>query len=121
MKPLLFSILPRPPHRTRDGLAIRNYYLLRSLAAEFRVKTFALRASGLEPGQYPEGVEGLEIPHARRSIRKLTAVAESVLVGGAYPLSMYRSHRLARALRNAASEQRPVWVVAHSYHVGPFA
>ena len=28
MKPLLFSVLPRPPHPTRDGLAIRNYHLL---------------------------------------------------------------------------------------------
>jgi glycosyltransferase involved in cell wall biosynthesis len=121
MKPLLFSILPRPPHPTRDGLAIRNYYLLRSLAAEFRVKAFVLRASGLERGHYPDGVEGLEIPLVRRSIRKLAAVAESVLGGRAYPLSMYRSWRLARALRDAASKHRPAWVVAHSYHVGPFA
>jgi glycosyltransferase involved in cell wall biosynthesis len=121
MKPLLFSILPRPPHPTRDGLAIRNYQLLKGLAGEFEVRAFALRAPGVESGEYPEGVERVEIPHAPRVWRQAAAAMESVLLRGVYSRSLYRSRGLARALREAALERPPVWTVAHSYHVGPFA
>ena len=42
MKPLVYSVLPRPAHSTRDGLAIRNYHLLAALSREFRVRAFVL-------------------------------------------------------------------------------
>jgi glycosyltransferase involved in cell wall biosynthesis len=121
MKPLLLSILPRPPHPTRDGLAIRNYHLLRGLAGEFRVRAFALRAPHLEAGEYPEGVEGIEIPQPRRRLRQAQAIWESIVAGATYSVSLYRSRDLRGALRDAAQAQAPSWFVAHSYHVGPFA
>ena len=121
MKPLLFSILPRPPHPTRDGLAIRNYHLLKGLAGEFRVRAFALRAPHQDSGEYPEGVEGIEISQPWRRLRQAQAIWESIAGGGTYSVSLYRSRDLRRALRETARAQAPSWFVAHSYHVGPFA
>jgi len=121
MKPLLFSILPRPPHPTRDGLAIRNFHLLRALARNFRVRAFILKAPHLPDGEYPDGVEAREFAQAGRSRRRALAAAESLAFSRAYPPLLYRSRALVRALEAAASQERPTWIVAHSYHVGPLA
>ncbi len=120
MKPLLLSILPRPPHPTRDGLAIRNYHLLAALAAEFRVQALVLRAPHLPPGEYPDGIEWEEIGQAGRRVRRATGAVASLLSRQPYSPLLYRSARLTRATR-ARSSQKPEWVVAHSYHVGPLA
>lgn len=123
MKPLLYSILPRPPHASRDGLAIRNFYLLRALAAEFRVRALVLRPPHLasRPEDYPPDVDVEEFAQRRRTLRRATAVAASLLSGEAYSPLLYRSRRLARRLEEAVDQERPAWIVAHSYHVGPFA
>jgi glycosyltransferase involved in cell wall biosynthesis len=121
MKPLLFSILPRPPHPTRDGLAIRNFHLLRGLAQDFRVRAFVLKAPHLPDGEYPDGVEAREFAQGERTRRRAFAAAESLAFGRAYAPLLYRSRALSRALIAAASGERPAWIVAHSYHVGPLA
>ena len=121
MKPLLYSILPRPPHPARDGLAIRNYYLLRGLTGEFRVRAFTLRAPHLEEGEYPEGVEAAEVSQPSRAVRRWGAASESLLSGRAYSELLYRSAPLSRKLDRALATEKPDWVVAHSYHVGPIA
>lgn len=123
MKPLLFSILPRPPHPTRDGAAIRNFHLLRALAEEYRVRAFALRAPHIDsgPGDYPPGVQVEEVAQTPRPLRRAAAAAQSLLVGGAYPALLYRSPALDRRLREALETNLPAWIVAHSYHVAPHA
>jgi glycosyltransferase involved in cell wall biosynthesis len=119
MKPLLLSVLPRPTHPTRDGLAIRNYHLLAALAQEFRVVAFALVPPHLRgTAEYPAGVEIEEIPQAARGARRAAAVAGSILSGRAYPALLYRSSALETRLRERILRERPAWVVAHSYHVG---
>lgn len=121
MKPLLFSVLPRPAHPTRDGLAIRNFHLLRALAGEFTVRSFVLRAPHLPDGEYPPAVDVQEFSQPNRRLRQAAAVAASVFSGGAYSPRMYRSRALSDAVAAAAAADRPAWVVAHSYHVGPMA
>jgi glycosyltransferase involved in cell wall biosynthesis len=121
MKPPLISVLPRPPHPTRDGLAIRNYHLLAALADVFSVRAFALRAPHLPDGVYPEGVGVTEIPQAPRTRRRLASALESALTGGAYSPALYRSAALSTELAAAAASLPPAWVVAHAYHVGPAA
>ena len=121
MKPVLFSVLPRPPHSTRDGLAIRNFHLLRALAQEFSVTAFVLRAPHLPHGEYPDGVEVREFSQSGRRVRQAAAAAASVILGGAYSPRLYRSKALAAKLSAAAARTPPAWVVAHSYHVGPLA
>src|SRR5262249_7697045 len=106
---------------TRDGLAIRNYHLLKGLTGEFRVRAFALRAPHLKTGEYPEGVEGVEILQSNRRVRQARAMLGSIAGDGTYSMSLYRSNRLRSALRDSAREESPSWFVAHSYHVGPFA
>jgi glycosyltransferase involved in cell wall biosynthesis len=118
MKPLLLGALSRPPHRTRDGLAIRNYFLLASLAEEFRVRAFTLRDPERDYGaEAPPGVELESVPQAARGRRRALAAAKSLLAGGAYSERLYRSADLARRLAGAARRERPAWVLAHSYHV----
>ncbi len=85
------------------------------------MKAFVLRASHLPDGEYPSGVEPGEYPQADRLRRRVVAAAESLLSGRAYPPLLYRSRALERGLARAASEEKPAWLVAHSYHVGPFA
>lgn len=123
MKPLLFSVLPRPPHPSRDGLAIRNYHLLAALSEQFRVRAFALldpeRAYGR--GEVPRGLEVEWVPQARRSVRRIGAAAASLLAGGPYSARLYRSARLKRRVLAEAAAETPRWIVAHSYHVGPAA
>jgi glycosyltransferase involved in cell wall biosynthesis len=121
--PSLFSVLPRPPHPTRDGLAIRNYHLLKALAGPFRVRSFVLVPQHLagEPSEYPPGVEVEVVPHGSRAVRQALAIGASVLGGGAYPEMLYGSRRLARLLSRRAAHEKPAWVVAHSYHVGSLA
>ncbi len=121
MKPLLFSVLPRPPHPTRDGLAIRNFHLLRALADEFSVRAFVLRAPHLPDGEYPSGVDVQEFAQPNRSLRQAAAAAASLLAGGAYSPRMYRSRAMAAKIAASAAADRPTWVVAHAYHVGPMA
>jgi glycosyltransferase involved in cell wall biosynthesis len=123
MKPLLFSVLPRPPHSSRDGLAIRNYHLLAALAREFRVRAFSLRDPSREygGGEVPEGVAIEWVAQARRGWRRAAAAAASLGGGGAYSERLYRSRALARRLAEEAGRERPSWVVAHSYHVAPAA
>ncbi|HEX4441762.1 MAG TPA: glycosyltransferase [Thermoanaerobaculia bacterium] len=122
MKPFLVSVLPRPPHPTRDGLAIRNYHLLAALAGEFRVLALAL----LDPerdygGEAPPGVALEAVPQTRRGRRRAAAVAGSLLVGGAYSARLYRSRALEARVAAAVRGERPAWVLAHSYHVAPGA
>lgn len=121
MKPLLFSVLPRPPHPTRDGLAIRNYHLLAALTGHFRVRAFSLldpeRAYG--GGEMPRGVEAEWIPQPPRRLRRAWAAAASLAGTEAYSERLYRSRGLSRGLAAAAAEEPPSWILAHSYHVGP--
>jgi glycosyltransferase involved in cell wall biosynthesis len=119
MKPLVVSLLPRPPHASRDGLAIRNYHLLAALGREYRVKALSL-ADPERPyeGEWPPGVEAEIVPQVRRRLRRVLAAASSLLAGGAYSEKLYRSSALSRRLEALVAEERPRWVVAHSYHVG---
>ena len=120
MKPLLYSVLPRPAHPTRDGLAIRNYYLLAGLAQEFRVRALALAPARLPgAGEYPPGVEVEQIPRAGRTSGRAAALAKSALTGQAYPEALYRSRALSSRLSRWTARERPAWIVAHSYHVAP--
>ena len=124
MKPLLIGVLSRPPHPTRDGLAIRNHALLAALAEEFRVRAFSLvdpdpdRRYAAEP---PAGVELESVPQNPRGRRRAAAFAGSLIGGGAYSERLYRSALLERRLGSAVRGERPAWVLAHSYHVAPAA
>ena len=121
-KPLLLAVLPRPPHPSRDGLAIRNHALLTALAEEFRVRALALsdpeRAYSAE---WPSGVEAETVPQSPRRIRRAQAAAASLFAGGVYSERLYRSAELVRRLKDAAAAETPRWIVAHSYHVAPSA
>ncbi len=120
MKPLLYSVLPRPAHPTRDGLAIRNYHLLAAFREEFRVRALALVPPHLAGrGEYPPGVEIEEVPQVGRRVRSAAALAESALTGRAYPALLYRSGALSSLLSRWTARERPAWIVAHSYHVAP--
>ena len=122
MKPLLYSVLPRPPHPTRDGLAIRNYHLLAGLTEEFRVRAAALLPPHLAgSGEYPAGIEVEEVPQAGRMLRRAAALAGSALTLRAYSALLYRSRPLSSLLAGWVARERPAWVVAHSYHVAPAA
>src|ERR1700682_766755 len=122
MKPLLFSVLPRPTHPTRDGLAIRNFHLLQALARTFEVRAFVLCAPHLAgASEYPEGVEAEEFPQRPRRLRQAFSAAASALLGGAYSPRLYRSRRLSARLARETAAGRPSWIVAHSYHVAPLA
>ncbi len=122
MKPLLVSVLPRPPHSSRDGLAIRNHYLLVALAEEFRVRALALSdpERSYDP-VWPAGVDAEVVPQSPRGARRALAAAGSLLAGGAYSERLYRSSELDRRLSALVSGEPPRWIVAHSYHVGPAA
>ena len=122
MKPLLYAICPRPPHPTRDGSAIRNHYLLRAVAKEFRVRAFVLLPPHLRelPEALPDGVEGERFPQSPVPVRRAAALAASAL-GRAYSPFLYRSRPLAARLRSLSSSEKPAWIVAHSYHVAPLA
>ena len=123
MKPLLFSVLARPTHPTRDGAAIRNYHLIRALGERFRVRAFALRAPHLSDrdAEYPPGIDVEEFAQSGRLARRAAAAAVSLLNGDAYSPRLYRSGALAGRLRDALSSERPAWIVAHTYHVAPLA
>ena len=122
MRPLLYSVLPRPPHPTRDGLAIRNYHILRALAERFRIRAFALRdPERAYDGEFPPGVDVELVTQSPRSARRAGAALTSLLAGGAYSERLYRSGRLARRLAALARRERPRWIVAHSYHVASAA
>ncbi len=122
MKPLLYSVLPRPPHPTRDGLAIRNYHLLQALAERFRVRAFALRdPERAYEGEFPPGVDAELVTQAPRRRRRAGAALASLLAGGAYSERLYRSGRLARRVSSLARREEPRWIVAQSYHVAPAA
>ena len=106
MKPLLFSVLPRPPHPSRDGLAIRNFHLLAALTEHFRVRAFSLldpeRAYGR--GEVPPEIEIDWIAQAPRRPRRVWAAAASLSGGRAYSELLYRS---ARARASASRPPRP--------------
>jgi glycosyltransferase involved in cell wall biosynthesis len=122
MKPLLYSVLPRPAHPTRDGLAIRNYHLLEAIAGEFRVRAFALASEDSRgTGEYPAGVDVEEIPWSGTQIARAAAAGRSLVSGEAIPILLYRSGKMAARLAEAASRERPEWIVAHSYHVAQAA
>jgi glycosyltransferase involved in cell wall biosynthesis len=123
MKPLLFSVLSRPPHPTRDGLAIRNYQLLAALSEPFRVRALALRdpERAYGGGELPPGVDVEWIAQAPRGRRRAVAAASSLATGGAYPERLYRSEALSRRLAERTAAEAPAWIVAHSYHVAPAA
>jgi len=122
MKPLVVSVLPRPPHPTRDGLAIRNYHLLAALAEEFRVRAFALSDPERDyAAEAPPGVQLEAVPQTPRARRRAAAVAGSLLVGGAYSARLYRSAALDARVAAAVRGERPEWVLAHSSHVAPAA
>ena len=119
MKPLVLSLLPRAPHTSRDGLAIRNYHLTAALAEAFRVRALVL-ADPERPydGEWPPGVDVEVVPQVRRQWRRVGAALSSVVAGGAYSEKMYRSAALTRRLSTVVSEERPRWILAHVYHVG---
>lgn len=121
MKPFLYTICPRPPHPTRDGSSIRNHYLLRALAEDFRVRAFVLVPSRRrETAELPPGVEAEFFPQAPRRLRQATALAATA-AGRAYSPFLYRSRPLSARLRQLAVAEKPRWIVAHSYHVAPLA
>jgi glycosyltransferase involved in cell wall biosynthesis len=123
MRPLLYSVLPRPPHPTRDGLAIRNFQLLSALAERFEVRAFSLedpeRSYG--GGLAPPGVVIERIPQRARRTRRAGAAARSLVSGRPYSELLYRSAPLERRLAEACAERTPTWILAHSYHVAPAA
>ena len=122
MKPFLVSVLSRPPHSARDGLAIRNHALISALAGEFRVRAFALSdPERAYEGEWPAGVDAEIVPQPPRRVRRAFAAAASLAAGGAYSERLYRSAELQRRVAEAASKGEARWVVAHSYHVGPAA
>jgi polysaccharide biosynthesis protein PslH len=122
LKPLVLSLLSRPPHSARDGLAIRNHALLSALAEEFRVKAFALSdPERAYEGEWPDGVEAEVVPQPPRRWRRVLAAAASLAAGGAYSERLYRSSELSRRAATAAAREAPRWIVAHTYHVAPAA
>ena len=122
MKPFLYTVCPRPPHPTRDGSSIRNHYLLRALAEDFRVRAFILvQSRGREADDgLPPGVEAEFFPQAPRRLRQAGALAATA-AGRAYSPFLYRSRPLAARVRHLAAAEKPRWIVAHSYHVAPLA
>lgn len=122
MKPLLYTVCPRPPHPTRDGSSIRNFHLLRALAEDFRVRAFILVPSRRHGAgeDLPPGVEAELFPQPARRIRQATALAATA-AGRAYAPLLYRSRPLATRLFELAAVEKPRWIVAHSYHVAPLA
>jgi len=123
MKPLVYSILPRPPHPTRDGGAIRNYHLLQGLSRRFRIRCFVLLAPHLagEAGEYPDGAEAETVPQADRRLRAAASFARSALSSEAYPVLLYRSRSLLRRLSERAASEPPAFVLAHGFHAGALA
>ena len=122
MKPALVSVLSRPPHVSRDGLAIRNFHLLSGLAEFFRVRALSLSdPERLYAGHWPSGVEFELVPQTPRTARRIAAAAGSLLAGGAYSERLYRSADLARRVARICAAESPKWVVAHAYHVAPAA
>ena len=122
MKPLVYSLLPRPAHPTRDGLAIRNYHLLSGLAGEFRVRAAVLAPPNLAgTGEYPPGVEAEEAPQTAGPASRPDALVRSALTGEAFPILLYRSRSLDALLERWIAREKPAWVVAHAYHVAPAA
>ena len=123
MKPVLYGILSRPPHPTRDGLAIRNFHLLAALTERFDVRAFSLedpeRAYG--GGVAPPGVEVERIPQRARRFRRAGAAAGSLVSRRPYSELLYKSASLERRLAEACAERSPTWIVAHTYHVAPAA
>ena len=109
MKPFLYSVLPRPPHPSRDGLAIRNYYLLEALTERFEVRAFSLldpeRAYGR--GRLPPGVEVEWVPQRPRRARRLAAIGSSLASGLAYSELLYRSGALARRVAEGSAAETP--------------
>ncbi len=122
MRPLLYAVCPRPPHPTRDGSSIRNYHLLHAVARDFRVRAFVLLPPHLREitEELPPGVEAERFPQAPRNLRRAAALAATA-AGRAYSPFLYRSRPLAARLRQLAGEEKPAWIVAHSYHVAPLA
>jgi len=120
MKPLVYSLLPRPPHPTRDGGAIRNYHLLQGLGRRFRLRCFVLVAPHLagEPGEYPEGAAVETIPQADRRARAAASFAATAFSAEAYPILLYRSRALRQRLADSAAREAPAGVVAHGFHAG---
>ena len=113
MKPLVLSLLPRPPHTSRDGLAIRNYHLLAALAGAFRVRALALAdPERAYEGEWPSGVDVEVVPQVRRRWRRMGAAFSSLLAGGAYSERLYRSGALSRRLATVLSEEPPLWILA---------
>ena len=107
MKPLVVSLLPRPPHSARDGLAIRNYHLLAALASWVKALTLADRRTTVREGEWPAGVDSERIGQAPRGLRRVAASVGSLVAGGAYSERMYRSARAARRLREIVVAEDP--------------
>src|SRR5262245_11230595 len=120
MKPSLYALLPRPAHASRDGGAIRMHHLLAALAPVFRVRALVLTSPDAARGEYPAGVEVSEIPHRVGRWRRAGA-AGAGLLSGAYSERLYRSRALDDAIAGAVATERPAWVVALFYHLGPAA
>jgi len=95
------------------------YFLLRGLAAEARVRAFALRSPDRPTGEYPDGVAPLEVPHALGAAVRARAALESLGTREAYPGLLYRSPQLSRVLTRIVAQESPARVVALSYHLGP--
>jgi glycosyltransferase involved in cell wall biosynthesis len=121
MKPLAIALLPRPPHPTRDGGAIRMRHLLGGLAEEFRVRALVLKPPYAPDADYPDGVEAREILHEVTGGRRAAAALAGLVGGRPYSERLYRSARLETRLAEAVAAERPTWVVAFMYHLGPAA
>jgi glycosyltransferase involved in cell wall biosynthesis len=123
MQPLVYSVLPRPPHPTRDGAAIRNFHLLQALSRRFRLRCFVLVAPHLagEPGEYPEGAGVEPILQGDRRLRASASFARAAFSKDAYPMLLYRSPALLRRLRESASVEPPALVIGHGLHAGALA
>lgn len=119
MRPTVVSLLPRPPHPTRDGGSIRNYHLLRALTRDFRVIAVSLlpHEANQLPWEIPEGVESHVVPLGSGFARSLRGAAMAVL-GEPYTVSKYRSADLRALLSGIIHDEQPTWLLTHGYHLG---
>lgn len=96
-------------------------YLLGALARVFRVRAFVLKSDDSADGDYPGGVDVIEVPHTAGGRQRAFAAASSLISECPYSERLYRSDALRQAIQRATAREMPAWIVAHAYHLGPAA
>src|SRR4051812_1694923 len=91
-KPLVLSLLPRPPHPAREGAGIRNFHLLKGLATEFRVRAISLMPPGADDlaWEFPNGIDWSLVPLTGGPLRTIGSLLRSV-GGEPYVVAKYWS------------------------------